>query len=371
MRKCRSKRKLLYVHFIIFIGSIFINLAGIPIFASDLTKEELIEGINIARNSIKSGHARFLVHKIRGAWKTPEEIDKIIKDKITRQTEEWKSHPDFGKPSLDAHFKDVIKGIPIVMKHAYGGWHKIEERNWFFVLYEDNRPKPTYNYRYRIEIRNKKRIDKSSSIGKYIGWDYSIVRVFNGSKQILLDSTWAGNGVCCDAASFPRDRVFSFPHVELFGRSYTQLEPLLVEIINKELSNGSVQYILKCRFLGDSERVEKLWVIPDKGFTISRREIYYNGKLEALIVNNDFKEFENGVWFPKEIIETQYKKGIGPDETPTSDNIEIQEKYILQEAEFNIDIDENLFNLSIPKNVILLDYEYTPPLQILDGEIYP
>nr|HID57600.1 hypothetical protein [Desulfobacterales bacterium] len=339
--------------------------------AYELTVPQIVEGLDQSREAIRTGEVRCLFHEVQYPMKSSEEIQRIAEEEISRRRRKWLIPPE-SDPQLKALFEEKAQGIRLGVQKRYGRWEILEERKWIFALEGRHTLRPTKAYRYRLEIQNKKQIPCTGPIARHLGWNYSVIQVFNGEYQVRLEHTEFEDKSLDFAIKFPAyggvEKVNSFKHIELLGRPWFKMSHFLssLRILKKELRDGIVQYLIE--YTTQDKDTVKLWIQPERGFTVSRAELFNSeGKLTVLAIFDDYLEF-SGVWYPTDVTEI-WLKGIRPGKEIREEDLRRQRHYKVLEARFNFPVDEKTFTLKIPKGVMLMDLSYDPPLYFIDGKV--
>jgi len=313
--------------------------------AYELTVSQIVEGLDQSREVIRTGEVRCLFHEIQYPMKSPEEIEKIAEAEISRRKGKWLIPPE-SDPQLKALFEEKAQSIRLGIQKRYGRWEMLEERKWIFALEGSHTLRPTKAYRYRLEIRNKKQIPRTGPIARYLGWNYSIIQVFNGEYQMRLEHTDFKDRNLDFAIKFPAyggvEKVNRFEHIELLGRPWFKMTHFLnsLRILKKEIRDSIVQYLIE--YTTQDKDTVKLWIQPERGFTVSRGELINSeGELRVLAIYDDYQEF-SGVWYPTNVTEI-WLKGIRPGEEIREENLRRQRHYKVLEARFNFPVDEETF----------------------------
>lgn len=148
-----------------------------------------------------------------------------------------------------------------------------------------------------------------------------------------------------------------------------------IQSINQESSpeGTATKIVLYNRSEGGGGFMQILWMLPDKGNRIYRREHYLDGKLRETWEYREFQETENGIWYPHEQIynrihatlpkevEDKLKNGTLPvysEEVLKSQLIQKREETTLNitNASINTSIEQNIFELEFPYGTEVYDF---------------
>jgi hypothetical protein len=96
-------------------------------------------------------------------------------------------------------------------------------------------------------------------------------------------------------------------------------------------------------------------ICPEKGFVISQVDSYFNDSEKPVFTvrNSNFKQV-SGIWYPFKVEEKS--------KNSNSDKFCFYKTFEIKEADFNIEIDEQLFNLDIPTSYYVYDNTVSTPV---------
>ena len=338
--------------------------------ANEFSLDTIVHGTNSNRNTILSGEVTYTFEETVSATKSPEEIESIIDAEITKYLAS-QSQLDRGHPRVEASIESSTETLRLKIKELHEKREIKERRKYIFELRDNHGTLPTQNYRYRLEIQNIIEKEKTGPYAEYLGWNYQKLRVFDGTHQTLIHSTnFAKVGVQTSAVRMSSDEVNSYEHIELWGRSKPLIPLAEAILLNDENKDNPELYVITHK---DSETpcqtplARKLWIDPNRGLILVKEDLISSDQLIARTQYRKIQQFENGIWFPMEIEEVYLKGGIDPNSTIEPDNIGTRIKCVVQEVKFNHKIEDHVFEVDVPTNVVLMDLDYTPALLYLNG----
>ena len=300
-------------------------------FSKDLTLDELIHGVNLTRNCIRSGEVRAIVTVDYAAEKSPAEIQAWI------QEEREQTLKDFANDSK-AELERQLKAIPFAAEQ-YSGYQKIEESNFAFQIFDQDFAFSPEVYQYKMTRVDLTESDLYSERAEYF-WAGALEILIYDSQTEALERVEA-LAPYFSVELFDSHENAGFLHFESYGCP-TRRVPVNARLVGKETVAGADCYILE--FQGLEENVDvgifnfvRIWVDVEKSFCI-RKEEFRQDKESAVSWENTYEHFQKlgDIWFPMAIRKTHNKPDGTPMETTT---------VLIQEAAFNVDFPENFFQV--------------------------
>ena len=300
-------------------------------FPKDLTLDELIHGVNLTRNRIRSGEVRAIVTVDHAAEKSPEEIKAWIREEREQTLKDFVRD---GKAELERQ----LRTIPF---HAerYSGYQETEESNFAFQIFDQDIAFSPEVYQYKMTRVDLTESDLYSERAHYFWAGALEILTYDGQTEALERVEALAPRSSFEL--FDSRKNAGFLHFELYGCPARRV-PVNARLIGKEAIAGADCYILE--FQGSEENDDtgifnfvRIWVDVEKGFCI-RKEEFRQDSQSVVSWENIYGHFQKlgDIWFPMVIRKTHNK----PDGTP----IRIT-TVLVKEAAFNVDFPENFFQV--------------------------
>jgi len=261
--------------------------------ASELTIEQLIAGVNQARNRIKSGEMRVLVTIDTPAKKSPEEIQAWIQE---QKEQLLKKYPgDAG---------GLIESLPFQANRYLDAYQEIEESNVAFQIFDQDSARYPETFQYKMTHLDRREMDLYSIEAEHLKGGYFRILTYDGQTQV---NEVVSEFPVSSVAFFKGNKYVGFIHFELCGRSTNRVPPNAT-LIGRETIAGAECYLLEFRVKGasDADLLVKVWVDAQKQFCIRREEILVNGQTWEKVYD-DFQKYGE-TWFPARIRWTERSK---------------------------------------------------------------
>ena len=300
-------------------------------FPKDLTLDELIHGVNLTRNRIRSGEVRAIVTVDYAAEKSPAEI------KAWMQEEREQTLKDFANDSK-AELERQLRTLPF---HAerYSGYQETEESNFAFQIFDQDVAFSPEVYQYKMTRVNLTESDLYSERAHYFWAGALEILTYDGQTEALERAEALAPRSSFEL--FDSRKNVGFLHFELYG-SPARRVPVNARLIGKEAIAGADCYILE--FQGSEGNDDtgifnfvRIWVDAEKNFCI-RKEEFRQDRQSVVSWENTYEHFQKlgDIWFPMAIRKTHNKPDGTPMETTT---------VLVKEAAFNVDFPENFFQV--------------------------
>lgn len=300
-------------------------------FSKDLTLDELIHGVNLTRNRIRSGEVRASVTVDYAAEKSPEEI------KAWMREEREQTLKDFANDSK-AELERQLRTIPFAAEH-YSGYQRTEESNFAFQIFDQDIAFSPEVYQYKMTRLDLTESDLYSERAHYHWAGALEILTYDGQTEALerVEALAPHSSV----ELFDSHENAGFLHFESYGCPARRV-PVNAQLVGKETIAGADCYILE--FQGSEENADigifnfvRIWVDVEKNFCIRKEEFRQDRQL-VVSWENIYEHFQKlgDIWFPMVIHKTHNK----PDGTPI-----VITTVLVKEAMFNINFPENFFQV--------------------------
>lgn len=301
-------------------------------FSKNLTLDELIHGVNLTRNRIRSGEVRAIVTVEYAAEKSPAEI------KAWMQKEREQTLKDFardGKTELERQ----LRTIPFAAEE-YSGYQTIEESNFAFQIFDQDIASFPKVYQYKMTRLDLTESDLYSERAHYFWAGFLEILTYDGQTEALerVEALTPRSSF----ELFDSHKNAGFLHFELYGCPARRV-PVNARLVGKETIAGAECYILE--FQGSEENADlgifnfvRIWVDVEKNFCI-RKEEFRQDRQSVVFWENRYEHFQKlgDIWFPTAIRKTHNK----PDGTPMRTTT-----VLVKEAVFNIGFPEIFFQVN-------------------------
>ncbi len=301
-------------------------------FSKNLTLDELIHGVNLTRNRIRSGEVRAIVTVDYAAEKSPAEI------KAWMEEERERTLKDFARDGK-AELERQLRTIPFAAEQ-YSGYQEIEDSNFAFQIFDQGAASSPKVYQYKMTRLDLTESDLYSERAHYHWAGFLEILTYDGQTEALerVEALTPRSSF----ELFDSHKNAGFLHFESYGRPNRRV-PANARLVGKETIAGAECYILE--FQGSEENADlgifnfvRIWVDVEKSFCI-RKEEFRQDKESVVSWENTYEHFQKlgDIWFPMAIRKTHNK----PDGTPMRTTT-----VLVKEAAFNIDFPENFFQVN-------------------------
>jgi len=333
------------------VSFIALFLCFIPFISSEAqTLQQIINGANLARKTIKSGELRIISQEIEAPSKSPEEIQRIIKSEKDELLQILKER--MPNPERSLLYKQQVQEIILSVQERYGKQEEKEERLITFEEYGEN-PSiiPMNNQYYRVFQIDRKDVDLYTEAAQYVHAGYCRIATYDG--QFLLTQNEERLLKPYVAVHHTQSLHHGYEPLNLFGRAIFKIPHHSTRIIGEEEIERGHCFIIEFP-LGDSpdlpmlqmppdEAIDmKVWIDAAMGFCARKLELY--NKEEQLIGSVTFSDFHlrnNDIWYPNKIVCTYFK----PDDGQIRRSIE----HLVKEANFQISFPKDFFTIDLEK----------------------
>jgi len=294
------------MHRNVFASVIIIILLSINTFchAADISKEELIRRVNLARMDIKSGEVQAEITSEYAAQKTEEEIAESIKKSIGDELKSYVPHEGVDKETFEKEYL-----IPNANYHA--NWDRkhteVDHITTLFQIDEFNtagrRPKL---YQYKLTMLKEPGYSLDNEKAQNHHASEMIFIAYDGKTQVRQG---IGNLISSGGSLELEDSDvwYGYAQYSLFGRSSYEV-PTEAKLVGTENIDGAACYVLA--FTNNENQKFKIWVDESINYCI-RRIVFLRGlETDQVFLQVEYKDFQQieNVWFPKIKTETVYNK---------------------------------------------------------------
>lgn len=299
--------------------------------SKDLSLDELIHGVNLTRNRIRSGEVRAVVTVDYAAEKSPEEIQAWM------QEEREQTLKDFATDG-QAELERQLRTIPFAAEE-YSGYQKIEESNFAFQIFDQVVASSPKAYQYKMTRVDLTESDLYSERAEYFWAGALEILTYDGQTEVLERIEALAPHSSFEL--FDARKNAGFLHFESYGAPARRV-PANARLVGKERVAGTDCYILE--FQGSEEDIDigifnfvRIWVDVKKDFCI-RKEEFRQDKESVVGWETTYDHFQKlgDIWFPMVTRETYNKSDGTPIEITT---------VLVKEAAFNVDFPENFFQV--------------------------
>lgn len=301
---------------------------------ADISVEELINGVNNARLTIKSGEVYSKTIKQSEARKTEEEIAEWIKTEKEKELQHFASGRSISEVDIERYEKEYLKADFEYRAQQYRKHKNISRTTTLFKVLNagDLSQKPLYQYKLTLvkspgvpldEMSNRFR--PSDDIFLLVYDKQTQVQEFIGDIIFSLDHPSA-------ISFYDRTQHGGFQYFQFSGRS-SYYVPSDAKHVGTENINGVECHILAFR-ASDSRRI-KIWIDPEKDYAVYRID-HIHPTMELVFWRSVYKQFikYGNIWFPQVSVGNTFFRDGTVLRTITDEVVEV---------EFNVDFPDGFF----------------------------
>lgn len=302
--------------------------------AADISVEELINGVNKARLTIKSGEVYSKTIEESEARKTEEEIAELIKTEKEEELQRFASGRSISEVDIERYEKEYLKADFEYRARRYRKHKNIKQTTTLFKVLNagDISQKPQYQYKLTLVDSPGVPLDEMSS--RFNPSDDIFLLVYDKQTQVresIGDIIFSLDHP--SAISFyDRSQYGGYPDFHFWGRSGYFVPPD-AKHVGTENINGVECYILAFRAL-DSRRI-KIWIDPEKDYAVHRIDHIHPTK-ELIFWRSVYKQFVKygDIWFPQVSVGNTFFRDGRVLRTITDEVVD---------TEFNVDFPDGFF----------------------------
>ena len=307
--------------------------------SEELTTKQLIDGVNQARQQIRSGEMRIIITFDYEGKKSPEEIQTWIQERRAEILREYSTQREIREEELeDLRFE----------AKWYDKRREVEESNVAFHIFDPDAVYYPKTFQYKMNQIDRLEVNLFSEEAKYTTAGAFRVITYDGKTQAYE----ALNEFPAHSVDFANSSKYrSFLYFEFYGRS-TYRVPSNATLVGKETIAGLDCYVLE--FRPEEGPLVKIWVDAKKAFCILKQESYDEKSLSAAwtMIYEDFRKYGE-IWFPMVSKWIHRWPGGKLDRTNT---------FVVKEAQFNLNFPPDFFQVNPYQNQGLKRRPYLPGL---------
>ncbi len=301
---------------------------------AEFNVKKIVDMLNLARRTIENGEIRMIL------WRSPRPSmsEEEARRKVEMERKRWEEIYKSSSGEMKRMAEKILQpqSLRDLFEYLTKGFPKIEERYITFKVMKDA-PDEKLNDALCVKIHI---MDRGRPFW-YVESLYIKSVVVNRESMAYI---WVDPRIdwgFVDKAGSSVAEV-DIPY-HLVGRLMRKVDADQVRKFSKKHLDGSEVFVLELAFRTKkiAPLMEKIWVDPQKGFSVVRRETYLvMGKktLVETIFCKDFKEYPGGIWYPSYVERVRY--------SPFSKKVKDKCSYSIKEADFNIRISDQFFNFS-------------------------
>ncbi len=300
-------------------------------FSKDLTLDELIHGVNLTRNRIRSGEVRAIVTVDYAAEKSPEEIQAWMRE------EREQTLKDFARDGK-AELERQLRTIPFAAE-LYSGYKETKESNFAFQIFDQVVASSPKVYQYKMTRVDLTESDLYSERAEYFWAGFLEILTYDGQTEALERIEALAPHFSFELFNVRKNA--GFLRFDAYGAPARRV-PANARLVGKERVAGADCYILE--FQGSETNIDmgifdfmRIWIDAEKNFCI-RKEEFLQDKESVVEWENRYEHFQklDDIWFPMVIRKTHNKPDGSPMRTTT---------VLVKEGAFNVDFPENFFQI--------------------------
>ena len=305
--------------------------------ADDFTLEQLVAGVNLSREDIKSGELHLIISEKHEPEKTAKEAQEWANAQKQILLRERKEDPnlDPSSHSQQALYETKLQSIEARAIMYQDRREELQEKTVAFEMLNGNSVIHLENYRYRAIIKSQS-LDPTKPYTNY----ENAIAIYNGEFQLYETE---GKKDTPTVAIFPRDAIHKFDRYDQFGRTVFPISIHTAKLLGKEVINGIAYSLIGFRVEAEESRFTvRIWVDVNRGFSIYKQEYYRSvdsaPRLMFTILNEEFYEFPGGFWYPMKQTVIRYNE---------KTELQSESLYQVKQAEFNCDFPSNFFEVNV------------------------
>lgn len=301
---------------------------------ADISVEDLINGVNKARLTIKSGEVYSKTIEESEARKTEEEIAELIKtekEEELRRFTPLQSSPDVDKEKYEAEY---LKASLEDSARRYRKHKNISRTTTLFKVLNagDLSKKPQYQYKLTRVDSPGIPLDEMSS--RFRPSDRIFLLVYDKQTQVheSIGDIFFYVSPPSDITFYDRSQHVGFQSLQFWGRSSYYVPPE-AKYIGTEKIDGVECHILA--FTASDSRRIRIWIDPEKDYAVHRID-HIHPTMELVFWRSVYKQFikSGDIWFPQVHVGNTFFRDGKVLRTITDKVID---------AEFNVDFPDGFF----------------------------
>ncbi len=304
--------------------------------AADISVEELINGVNKARLTIKSGEVYSKTIEESEARKTEEEIAELIK---TEKEEELKRFIPFqSSPDVDKEKYEAEEYLKAKLEDSARWYRQHKDNSRTTTLFKvlnagDISQKPQYQYKLTRVDSPGVPLDEMSS--RFRPSDDIFLLVYDKQTQVresIGDIIFSLDDDPSAISFYDKSQHVGYQYFQFWGRSSYYVPPK-AKHIGTEKIDGVECHILV--FTTTDRRRIRIWIDPEKDYAVHRID-HLPLTIELVVWRSVYKQFVKygDFWFPQVHVGNSFFRDGRIERTITDEVID---------AEFNVDFPDGFF----------------------------
>ena len=303
----------------------------------DISVEELINGVNKARSTIKSGEVYTKTTKVSEADKTEEEIAEWIKTEKDKELKRINSGVSKSEAEIELFETIYLKAD---LEDRANRFHRKNTINrltttLFKVINTGDSFKKS-QYEYKLTRIDSPEVPLDENSNRFQPSDYIALLVYDMQTQV---KQFIGNitGSVDNASAitfYDHTQHEGFEYFQFSGRSIYNV-PSDAKHVGTEKIDGVECHILE--FITPNRRRMKIWIDPEKDYAVHRFDIIHP-TMEMVFWRSIYKKFVKygDIWFPQVAVDNSFFRD-GRIRTTSTDEV--------IDAEFNVEFPDGFFDI--------------------------
>ncbi len=301
---------------------------------ADISVEELIDGVNKARLTIKSGEVYSKTIEESEARKTEEEIAELIKtekEEELRRFTPLQSSPDVDKEKYEAEY---LKAKLEDSAQWYRKHKDICRTTTLFRVLNAGDLSQKSQYQYKLTRVDSPGVPLDEMSSRFRPSDRIFLLVYDKQTQVheSIGDIFFYVSPPSDITFYDRSQHVGFQSLQFWGRSSYYVPPD-AKHIGTEKIDGVECHILA--FTASDSRRIKIWIDPEKDYAVHRID-HIHPTMELVFWRSVYKQFvkSGDFWFPQVHVGNSFFRDGRIERTITDEVID---------AEFNVDFPDGFF----------------------------
>ena len=318
----------------------------VPVLSANVSTTQVIEGANMGRRAITTAEVSYVYNARTHATRSEEEIQESIASEMARTD----------LAGLPAHQKD---GLRLNLSRLLHPHDDAEERVVTVAVDEDADESESLLSRYRMEMRSLNKL--STPLASHVGEGYITTRTYDGKECILVKASLFENHEATSAVRSSSCGLNEIDRVNTWGRPVNAIPPSAMLIGVEEFDGALCYHVAYGSNVTQGVNLTRhVWVDPDRGFAVVKREKFSNESLRSRTIFQEFSQV-SGIWFPAKAVATYFVK----DGTLNSLTVDIEVKSV----QLNHVVEVAAFDPPISANTAIVDLRYDQPLLFVGDKL--
>ena len=321
----------------------------VPVLSAELSTTQVIEGANMGRRAITTAKVSYVHNARRHAIRSEEEIQESIALELARTD---------SAGGLPEHQRDGLRMNLSRLLHPH---EEAEERVVTVAVDEDAEDEgERLLSRYRMEMRSLNKL--SGPLASHVGKGYKTTRTYDGEDCILVKTSFFESHEVTNAVRSFSCGLVELDRVNTWGRPVDAIPSSAVLIGLEEFDEAQCYHLAyeESTVTQGVNLTRHVWIDPDRGFAVVKREILANGSIRSRTVFQEFSQV-SGIWFPKRGVATYFVR----DGTLNSLTVDLE----VDSVELNYVVEISAFDPPISDEMAIVDLRYGSPLFFLGDRL--